>query len=199
MQNHLSKIKEFLDSGTTKAKATKIALCIVALAALPGLILLAASIGNAVQVFGGFRTSKYLKKNQIRDALGNLRRQRLIEYVANKDGQTIVRITKKGESKLRAFSIELIEIKKPNRWDGKWRLVMYDIPVRFSKARESLRWQLKEFGFVQLQKSAWILPYPCEDEIIFVADFYGVGKYVEILTIESFLHEDRLRKHFGLK
>ena len=108
------------------------------------------------------------------------------------------KITKKGETKLRAFSIDLMEIKKPKKWDGKWRLVMFDIPMRFTKGREALRYHLKDLNFFQFQKSAWIYPYPCEDEIIFIADFFGVGKYVEVLTAERLLNEEKLKKHFNL-
>jgi len=194
----LDKFKEFLDSGNPKANITKVALIALSLAALPGLILPAAAIGIAMRLIDGSRYGKKYSRKQIQDSISGMKRQKLIEYVANKEGKTIVKITKKGESKLRAFSIELIEIKKPARWDGKWRLVIFDIPVRFSKNRHTFRFKLQELGFIQLQKSSWIYPYPCEDEIIFVADFYGVGKYIEILIIESFLNEKKLKNHFEL-
>ena len=45
--------------------------------------------------------------------------------------------------------------------------------------------QLKDLGFIQFQKSVWIYPYPCEEEILFVADFYGVRKHVEILQVDK--------------
>ena len=193
------KLQEFLDSGTHKAQVTKVALCILALASIPVLMFVAAGMGNAVQVFKQFRTSRHFSKEQIRNSINHLRQKRLIEYVADKNGKTIVKITKKGGNKLRAFAIDLISIKKPIKWDGKWRLVMFDIPMRFTKGREELRDHLKQLGFYQFQKSAWLYPYPCEDEIIFVADFYGVGKYVEILTVDTILRDERYFKHFKLE
>ena len=75
---------------------------------------------------------------------------------------------------------------------------MFDIPVRFTKGREALRYHLKELGFYQFQKSAWIYPYPCEDEIIFVADFYGITKHIEILTVDNVLHSEKIIKRFDL-
>ena len=145
-----------------------------------------------------FKNTKKYSKRQVTSALESIKRQNLIEYVADKDGKTIIRITRKGETKLRAFDIELMEIEKPRKWDRKWRLVMFDIPMKFTKRREALRYHLKELGFFQFQKSAWIFPYPCEDEITFIADFHGIGKYVETLTIESILRGEKLKKHFGL-
>ena len=165
---------------------------------MPALVFVAAAMGNVVQIFEQFESSKHFRKKQIRNSINHLRRQKLIEYVGDKNGKTIVKITKKGEIKLRAFAIDLIEIKKPNKWDGKWRLVMFDIPIRFTKGREALRYHLKELDFLQFQKSAWIYPYPCEDEVIFIADFFGIGKYVEVLTAENILREEKLRKYFKL-
>ncbi len=193
--NYLEQLKDFLNSDTPKAKIANIVLCTLAVASIPVLVVGAGAIGNAVQIFKG---SKKYSKKQINSAIDSIKRQRLIEYVCDSSGKTIVKITKKGETRLRAFAIDLMEIKKPNKWNGKWRLVMFDIPIRFTKGREALRHHLKELGFYQFQKSAWIFPYPCEDEIIFIADFFGVGKFVEILTIENILRDGHLKKHFHL-
>ena len=197
-QSYRDRFQEFLDSGTTGAKATKIALVLIAIASVPALTFIAAGMGNAVQVFKQFKTSQKLTPKQISDSLRYLRARHLIEYVGEKNGKTIVKITKRGEKKLRAFDIELMEIKKPKRWDGKWRFVIFDIPIRFNKGRDALRFHLIDLGFYQFQKSAWVYPYPCEDEIIFIADFFRVGKYVEVLTVENVLQEYKLKKYFDL-
>lgn len=199
MENYTEKLRQFLDSGEPGAQVTKVALCVLAVASVPALVLIAATMGNAVQVFKQFETSKRFNKEQIRNSINYLRQNKLIEYVADKNGKTIVRITRNGKTKLRAFTIDLMEIQKPKAWDKKWRLVMFDIPMRFTKGREALRYHLKDLGFYQFQKSAWIYPYPCEDEIIFVADFYGVGKYVEILTVDSILRNEKFIKYFHLE
>lgn len=197
-EGYTDKLKDFLNSDTTEAKIATVALCVLALASLPVLVMGAAAMGNAIQCFKMFEGSKRYSKKQISSAVDSIKRQKLIEYVSDRDGKTIVKITKRGESKLRAFAINLIEIKKPKRWDGKWRLVIFDIPIRFTKGREALRYYLKKLDFYQFQKSAWIYPYPCEDEIIFIADFFGVGKYVEILTVENVLRDAKIKKYFGL-
>src|SRR3989344_936995 len=196
--NYHDRFQEFLDSGTTGAKATKISLALIAIASVPALMFIAAGMGNAVQVFKQFKTSQKLTPKQISDSLRYLHARHLIEYVGEKNGKTIVKITKRGEKKLGAFDIELMEIKKPKRWDGKWRFVIFDIPIRFNKGRDALRFHLIDLGFYQFQKSAWVFPYPCEDEIIFIADFFRVGKYVEVLTVENVLQEYKLKKYFDL-
>ena len=197
-ERYVERLKDFLDSNTTEAKIATVALCVFALASIPVLVLGASVMGNAVQVFKMFKGSRRYSERQIRSAIGSIKHQKLIEYVCNKNGKTIVKITKKGKSRLKAFAIDLIGIKKPNKWDGKWRLVMFDIPMRLTKGREALRYHLKELNFFQFQKSVWVYPYPCEDEIIFIANFFGVGKCVEILTVESILRDEKLKKYFHL-
>lgn len=197
-KEYARRLQDFLNSDTTEAKIATVALCVLALASIPVLVMGASVMGNAVQCFKMFRGSSKYSKRQIENAVDSIKHQRLIEYVCDKDGKTIVKITKKGEARLRAFDIDLIEIKKPKKWDGKWRLVMFDIPIRFTKGREALRLHLKDLNFFQFQKSAWIYPYPCEDEIIFIADFFGVGKYVEVLVVETILRDEKIKKHFQL-
>jgi DNA-binding transcriptional regulator PaaX len=199
MKEKLSiKLREFLDSGTSEAQVTKVTLCVLAILSIPMLVFVAAAMGNAVQVLKQFESGKNFNKKQIRSSFHHLRRQKLIEYVSDRKGKTIVKITQKGKSKLRAFAIDLIEIKPQKKWDGKWRLVMFDIPMRFTNGREALRYHLKKLNFFQFQKSAWIYPFPCEDEIIFISNFYRIDKYVEILTVENISKEEKFKKYFGL-
>jgi len=197
-KRYVQRFKNFLDSGTPNAQAIEVALCILAVASLPVLVFMAAVMGNVVQVFKQFKTAKRFNASQVRSSVNHLRREKFIEYITDKNGKTIVKITKKGKSKLREFDIELMSIKKQKKWDKKWRLVMYDLPIRFRKAREALRWKLKELGFYQFQKSAWIYPYPCEDEIIFIADFYGVRSFVGFLIVSDISREETMKKYFNL-
>ncbi|OGI73839.1 hypothetical protein A3D42_01305 [Candidatus Nomurabacteria bacterium RIFCSPHIGHO2_02_FULL_41_18] len=196
--NYTEKLRDFLNSETTEAKIATVALCVLAIASIPILVLGASAMGNAVQCFKMFKGSKKYSKIQIKSAVNNIKNQKLIEYICDKNGKTVVKITKKGKMRLRAFAIDLMEIKKQKKWDGKWRLVIFDIPMRFTKGREALRYHLKELNFFKFQKSAWIFPYPCKDEIIFIADFFGVSKFVEILTVENLLREEKLRNYFHL-
>jgi len=50
------------------------------------------------------------------------------------------------------------------RWDGRWRLVLFDIPTGQNAARERLRRYLKSRGFGYLQNSVWITPDSLETE-----------------------------------
>ncbi len=48
-------------------------------------------------------------------------------------------------------------------WDGKWRMVMFDIPERERTLRDQLRRELIHRHFGCLQKSVWISPRPIDN------------------------------------
>jgi len=194
-QRDIENFRNFLDSGTKNANIVKVMLIAIALGTLPFIAVGAAGIGNAVQIF---KSKKYNHK-QIGDGLRYLKNKRLVEYVNDKGGAVTLRITKKGESKLKIFSMEVLSVKKPKVWDNKWHLVMFDLPVKYKKIRDSLRLKLKQIGFIQFQKSVWVFPYPCTDEILFIADFYKIQKHIEVLTINEIPNDKKLRLQFKLE
>jgi len=135
---------------------------------------------------------------QLRNAFYNLRSQNLIEIIQEKDNKIKIRLTNKGQVRIKEFSAEILTIPRPKKWDRKWRIIIFDIPNKFTKAREALRRKLKDLRFYQLQKSVWIYPYPCEDEILFIAHVFQIEPFIEILTVENLLHEDKIRRFFNL-
>src|SRR3989344_8739281 len=176
-RKHLLKLKKFFDAGSKGLNLTKILLCAVAL---------------------GEKLSPSLYNNRkVSQAFSGLRRYKFVRDIKEKDNNSYA-LTQKGETKLRDIVIDDIEIKEQRKWDGKWHLVIYDLPIRFKKARDAFRWKLKDLGFFQFQKSAWIYPYPCEGEILFVANFFGVQKHIEILEVNKVLHDRQIKAHFGL-
>lgn len=173
-RKHLIRIKKFIGASSEGINFAQNLLCDIAFREK-----LSPNFYNsekAKQVFRGFRRYRFvrhIKKNS---------------YI----------LTLKGEKRLQDILIEEVKIKAPQKWDGKWHLVIYDLPIRFKKAREAFRHKLKNLGFLQFQKSAWIYPYSCEKEILFVANFFGVRKYMEILEINKVLDDRKLKAHFGL-
>ncbi len=66
-------------------------------------------------------------------------------------------------------------ISRPSMWDGKWRIVLFDIPTDRKVVRDALRFMLKRFGFCQLQKSVWIFPFDCKKEIEDLKSFFDLS------------------------
>ena len=123
---------------------------------------------------------------------------RLIDYKEDKDGSVKIVLTKEGQKKALKFKLDEMEIKKPPKWDGEWRIVIFDIPEKFKKAREALRMKLKELGFLELQKSVFIFPYECEDEINFIVEVFLIRPFVRFVQAKSFTNEEQLRIKFDI-
>ena len=70
-------------------------------------------------------------------------------------------------------------------WDHKWRVIIFDIPTELHKERNRFRVKLKSLGFFMLQKSVFVLPYPCEEELGDICSRLRVSEYVDIITAES--------------
>ena len=75
-----------------------------------------------------------------------------------KGREAIYRLTEKGEQRVRGrISRFLVD---PVPWDGRWRMVVYDIEESERLSRNRLRRFLKSVGFGMLQQSIWVSPYP---------------------------------------
>ncbi|MDP4001815.1 MAG: CRISPR-associated endonuclease Cas2 [bacterium] len=85
-------------------------------------------------------------------------------------------------------------------WDKKWRIIIFDIPQEKHIARIRFRNKLKSLGCVMLQKSVFIFPYECHEEIGDICESLEIGDYVDILIAESIgFKEAEFLKIFGLK
>jgi hypothetical protein len=200
------RIEEFLHSDSCSANVTKYLLMTIATggivfggAVLPGILKAIKDLNEGFDEME--RNSKKFSKKKINNALGNIKRQKLIKIIKNKDGKFVVKLTNKGSMRVKKYSFETLKIKKPEKWDGKWRIFIFDIPTNpaiMNQAREVLRKKIKDLGFSQMQKSVWVYPYECEDELLFIAEMFGVQKYIEIITGDKVLHEKILKKKFKL-
>lgn len=45
------------------------------------------------------------------------------------------------------------------KWDGKWRVVVFDIPEIKRGVRDDFRWRLKKLGLALWQRSVWVTPF----------------------------------------
>lgn len=91
-----------------------------------------------------------------------------------------------------------MEIKKPAKWDGKWRIVMFDIPEKLKKLRDSLRFHFRGIGLLEFQKSVFVHPYPCNKEIEFIIELYNAKKHVRFVLAEKVDNELHLKNKFSL-
>lgn len=86
----------------------------------------------------------------------------------------------------------------PGSWDGKWRLVSYDVPVGKNHERYQLRALLAEFGFYQLHKSVWVCPNAVGEEWWKLIVAYGLDRYCKVMVVDIIEGDEELRAHFKL-
>ena len=98
---------------------------------------------------------------RINQEIKRLYKRGLVEIIKRKNGVEEIRLTKKGKAKLVQYNIDQLKVEKPQKWDGKWRVVIFDIPVTKDQSRELLRRKMKQLGFYKLQNSVFVHPYPC--------------------------------------
>jgi hypothetical protein len=187
--------EEFLNSGTPASYATCVALALVILSG----VAVVATVAPGLSILArGYRRSNGYSRDQLYGAMQNLKRGKYVEESAGKNGKPRIRLTKKGAEHFKKILFEDVRLPNPPKWDEKWRFVLFDIPIKYTKAREALRWRLKALGFYQYQKSVWAYPHPCEKEILYVADYFNVGQFVEILEVTHLSNDTELKKHFNL-
>ena len=123
---------------------------------------------------------------------------RLVDYKESEDGAVSIVLTKEGIKKSVKFKLDEMKIEIPPKWDGEWRIVIFDIPERFKKAREALRNKLEDLEFIKLQESVFVFPYECEDEIDFIVEVFQIRPFVRFVKAKSFTNEEQLKIKFGV-
>ncbi len=100
-------------------------------------------------------------RNGLRRQLNTLERRDLIESRTGASSERVYRLTSLGRQ--HAFGTDPREAWS-RRWDGQWRMVVYDVPQARASERARLRNALRERGFGYLQNSVWITPDPLVNE-----------------------------------
>lgn len=133
----------------------------------------------------------------LRRTLRKLREQKLVKSAYQGD-EKILELTENGRKRIIKYVLEDMKIDKPKNWDQKWRMVTYDIDTRSKSLRDTFRRSLKLLGFLQLQESVWLYPYPCEQEITFLREYYAVGSEVLYAVVSKLENDEPYRVYFGL-
>lgn len=144
------------------------------------------------------REWKTIDKHNLKRSIAKLSSERLVEEKILSDGSFKLVLTKKGKEQAKKLSLfgDSIKFKRPKRWDGKWRIVVFDVPEKDKAFRNILRNHLKELKFYKLQQSVFISPYPYEKPILELVDLYSAQLYVKVITAIMVNNEKELKKHF---
>ena len=141
---------------------------------------------------------KSIPHKTLNRTIESLYEARFVEKRKVPDGKMEIVISKNGEKRAMIENINTLKIARPKKWDGYFWVVLFDIPEKRKRIRDTLRFHLKKMDFYELQKSVFVLPFPCVKEIKFIAEYYNIRKYIRIIEARSIDHEKEIIQRFKL-
>ena len=103
-----------------------------------------------------------------------------------------LQLTDKARQRLAAAELSDLHITPQPQWDKRWRIIIYDIPESSKAARDSLTNKLRDAGCFQLQKSAWITPFPCRDVVEKICSHFDIDEFVSYIEAFSIDNQEAL-------
>ncbi len=136
----------------------------------------------------GFSRGKYT------NALWKMNRSGYLKII-ERNNKRFLKITNKGQlEKL----LQKAGLDKSQRWDGKWRVLTFDIPENFHHLRDHFRWLLKKNNFKKLQASVFVSPYPLNRDAIRYLKETKLINFIRVMKVEEMDNDKDLRKMFCL-
>ncbi|MCI0560444.1 MAG: hypothetical protein MN733_18310 [Nitrososphaera sp.] len=114
----------------------------------------------------------------------------------NRDG--FLRLTSAGKAYLDRLEMRERLLHPRRRWDGRWRVLIFDIPEKRKHLREHIRNSLRAVGFARLQDSVWTFPYDCEEFVALLKADFKIGKDMIYMIVDEMESDGTLKKQFGL-
>ena len=126
--------------------------------------------------FGGYPE---LKKSALAIALKRLRETGLVELIS--DEELVFRLTDRGREKAILASLQI----EDEKWDGRYRVVIFDIPEKRRTTRDLFRSNLKSWGFTPWQKSVWVTKKSCTKPLRHYVKILGLEDWVMVLESDN--------------
>lgn len=170
-------------------------LLLMALAGAGTLTLAVLMPGLAGTLTGAARA---VKKGRYKRRLERLKNRKMVQ-IKEIDGETVVEITEEGRKQALKYKFDQMAVSRPKSgWDGKWRVVIFDVSENKRVLRDMFRRKLLELGFKQLNESVFIHPYPCFNEVEFVRQVFAIGAEVTFLLVDKIEGETNWEKVFDV-
>lgn len=164
-----------------------------------GLIIGTAVTGPALPMIigGALKIWKEANRSDLGRIIKRLEKQKMIS-IKEKDNEVAIEITEKGKRRLLEYDFENIELKAKKR-DGKWRLILFDIPEDKKVNRNAFREKLLQIGCIRLQDSVFASAFPCKDEIDFLCNYLEISDYVTLVVLDKIERGEQLifKKYFN--
>src|SRR3989344_6132325 len=133
---------------------------------------------------------------RLKQVLKRMQNSKYVEIVTQR-GVPVVKITDKGKEKLLKYDLQNLQLDQ-SKWDGRWRLIIYDVGKDKKRQVDTFRRTLNNLKVLRLQRSVYLTPFKCEDEIEYLKQVFDLDEEVQVLLIRSLDNESTYKKYFGL-
>ncbi len=129
-------------------------------------------------------------------AADRLERRGLVK-IEKSETEWVVRVVDKGKTQVLKYKLE--ELKpKLGEWDGKWRLVFFDVAEPDKRKRDLLRIYLTKLGMKRMQESVFVSPFDVADEIKYLREVLEIPHGVKMGVLEWIENGEELKEIFEL-
>ena len=196
--NHDSKNKGYLFDDTPRGilEALLVAGGIaIALSTAPTLFMALAGIGYIISAQDRARRKRVQRSFQYLNRCG---------YVTKRDRSNGFRIVLTPRGRVRALHYTKrralnTSVPRPKVWDRKWRLILFDIPTGERAKRNAFRSFIRRQGAVMLQKSVWVHPFDCVEQIDLLKHIFDFSDvHLRLIVTDSIGIDAEFRRHFKL-
>jgi DNA-binding transcriptional regulator PaaX len=139
------------------------------------------------------RLDKRAQERQLRRIVSQMKYKGLIKGSYDHGLQ----ITEAGRKRLEKTEFNKLTVQRPIEWDKKWRIVLFDIPEENKYGRNALSSKLRQIGFLQLQKSVWIHPFPCREVVEKISTYYQIDQFVTYIETSYIDNQEKLMSKFN--
>ncbi len=175
-------------------RRTKVQEAILTTLSTAGVLTVALLAPNALKALHNLGILPHLRRRDVvLSAIGRLRKEGLLVF---KNGH--YSLTELGQKTLSRWHLSNYQIKKPKRWDRKWRIIIFDIPETKRKVRAEVRQILTKMGLYRLQDSVWVFPYDCEDVIGLLKIDFRINQDLLYVIADQIENDKYLRQEFNL-
>lgn len=132
----------------------------------------------------------------VKQVADKLQRRGWVEKKVTPEG-IVVRITDKGRVQMLKYKLE--KMKRPEeKWDGKWRMVFFDIAELERGKRDRLRIYLRQLGMERMQESVWVSPYNIFNQVKYLREVLDIPHGVKMAELNWIENEVDLKEIFEI-
>lgn len=156
-----------------------------------GIVLASAVIPSLpVAMVTVYKAWKDVNKPDLGRIIKRLEKQEMIS-IREIENKIQIKITDQGKKRLLEYDYKHISLKSKRR-DGKWRLIIFDVPENKKRNRDAFARKLLQFGCIRLQDSVYASAFPCKNEVDFLSHFLEISDYVTVAKLDSIERGEQL-------